>query len=516
MRKKILFFFVIAGLFVFLHTGYSQSCNCFNGWVYRMTITVTNNNPAGYTNFEVRDSINTLALISSGKMKADGGDIRFADSLCNSLNYFVESGINTNATRIWVKIPVLPSNGTRTIYMFYGNPVAVSQSNGHNTFAFYEGFDNNTLGHMINTGCGTGSVSFAGGVATFSWTSSNMWRSDSTFDFNIALTAEANVTAASGSWPGLYWARSVGLQSMAVLLGGGNVRISKTPITGTGLCNGHNFINPTLTAPSPAGLWAFTWVATGSQIATFPGNGTWTVTDNELPKDQPLRLCLGGISSGSGSYSVDWVRARRYAPVQPQVSNGIEISAPTAPGSLTATVLGSTSIRINWADNSNNEDEFKIERSTNGGTSWALRDSVGTNTTQYTDIGLTPNSQYCYRVHASNCMGNSANSNQACATTTITGIIQGSEIPKIFKLYQNYPNPFNPVTSIKFNIPKPSFVNITIYDALGRKLDELVNTKLIAGYYNAEWNASNYASGIYFYRIEAGDYIAEMKMVLIK
>jgi len=113
-------------------------------------------------------------------------------------------------------------------------------------------------------------------------------------------------------------------------------------------------------------------------------------------------------------------------------------------------------------------------------------------------------------------MGNSANSNQACATTTITAIIQGSEIPKIFKLYQNYPNPFNPVTSIKFNIPNPSFVNITIYDALGRKLDELVNTKLIAGYYNAEWNASNYASGIYFYRIEAGDYIAEMKMVLIK
>jgi hypothetical protein len=72
------------------------------------------------------------------------------------------------------------------------------------------------------------------------------------------------------------------------------------------------------------------------------------------------------------------------------------------------------------------------------------------------------------------------------------------------------------VTNIKFDIPKPSFVNITIYDVQGRQGTELVNRYMNAGSYSADWNASNYASGIYFYRIEAGDYKAEMKMVLIK
>lgn len=489
-----------------------------------MTITINNSNAAAYTFFEVRDSINTLALISAGKMKADGGDIRFADSLCTPLNYFVESGINTNATKIWIRIPSLPASGSRSIYLYYGNPAAVSQSSGNNTFAFYEGFDNNNLGRFTDAGCGVGTSTFASGVATFSWSASNIWISDSTYALSSVFTAEANVTAATGNWPGIYWARSTGLQSMAILMGGGNVRVSKSPISAVGYCNGHNFVAPTNPVITPVGIWSFTWIATGSQQASFPNYAPWTTADVELPRDQPLRLCLGGISSGAGSYSIDWVRARKYAPLSPVAANGIEATTPNSPGnSLTATVLGSTSIRINWADSSNNEDKFYIERSTNSGVNWLLRDSVGQNVIQYTDIGLTQNTNYCYRVFANNCMGNSANSNQVCATTSFTGLSNtGSEIPKTFGLFQNYPNPFNPLTNIKFDLPKASFVRLTIYDALGRTVFELVNRQLNAGSYTADWNAAAYASGIYFYRIEAGnegsgsEFIKEMKMVLVK
>jgi hypothetical protein len=89
-------------------------------------------------------------------------------------------------------------------------------------------------------------------------------------------------------------------------------------------------------------------------------------------------------------------------------------------------------------------------------------------------------------------------------------------IPKSFELFQNYPNPFNPSTQIKFDIPKSSFVRITVYDALGRQAAELVNQELNAGSYSYDWDASNYPSGVYYYKIVAGDYTQTRKMVLIK
>lgn len=87
-----------------------------------------------------------------------------------------------------------------------------------------------------------------------------------------------------------------------------------------------------------------------------------------------------------------------------------------------------------------------------------------------------------------------------------------------FSLLQNYPNPFNPATKIKFGIPPGdnSVVNLTVYDVLGRQLSELVNERLNTGLYEIEWNASALPSGVYFYKITAGDYIDTKKMMLVK
>ncbi|MBL7128896.1 MAG: T9SS type A sorting domain-containing protein [Ignavibacteria bacterium] len=92
----------------------------------------------------------------------------------------------------------------------------------------------------------------------------------------------------------------------------------------------------------------------------------------------------------------------------------------------------------------------------------------------------------------------------------------GTEIPKRFELYQNYPNPFNPETNIKFDIPKVSNVKIIIYDNLGRMIMKLIDKNLSAGSYEVNWIAKNFTSGLYFYKIEAGDYINVKKMMLIK
>jgi len=83
-------------------------------------------------------------------------------------------------------------------------------------------------------------------------------------------------------------------------------------------------------------------------------------------------------------------------------------------------------------------------------------------------------------------------------------------------LYRNYPNPFNPSTNIKFDIPKSSDVKLIIYDIAGREITKLVNEMLNAGSYEVSWDASNYTSGVYFYKLISENYIDTKKMVLIK
>jgi len=97
-----------------------------------------------------------------------------------------------------------------------------------------------------------------------------------------------------------------------------------------------------------------------------------------------------------------------------------------------------------------------------------------------------------------------------------TSGINDPSLPVSYRLEQNYPNPFNPVTKIRYEIPKPSFVTMKIYNVLGIEVAELVNAQKQTGSYEVEWNASNYPSGVYFYELIAGDYKDRKKMILIK
>jgi hypothetical protein len=91
-----------------------------------------------------------------------------------------------------------------------------------------------------------------------------------------------------------------------------------------------------------------------------------------------------------------------------------------------------------------------------------------------------------------------------------------AQILQQFSLSQNYPNPFNPNTTIRYSIPKASFVNIRIYDILGREVKTLANEQKQAGNYSINFNGNNFASGIYFYRMQAGNFIQTKKLVLLK
>ena len=97
--------------------------------------------------------------------------------------------------------------------------------------------------------------------------------------------------------------------------------------------------------------------------------------------------------------------------------------------------------------------------------------------------------------------------------------LKNTEVPKDFKLHQNYPNPFNPVTNIKFDIPAGNPHGITtlkIYDILGRAVSVIVDQSLTPGTYEVSWDASDYSSGVYFYRLFYEDHSLTKKLVLLK
>jgi hypothetical protein len=95
------------------------------------------------------------------------------------------------------------------------------------------------------------------------------------------------------------------------------------------------------------------------------------------------------------------------------------------------------------------------------------------------------------------------------------------QLPTAFNLYNNYPNPFNPVTTLRYDLPEDALVNITIYDMMGRIVNNLVRNQQNAGYKSIQWNATNSAgqpvsAGLYFYTIVAGEFRQTKKMVLLK
>lgn len=119
--------------------------------------------------------------------------------------------------------------------------------------------------------------------------------------------------------------------------------------------------------------------------------------------------------------------------------------------------------------------------------------------------------------NASYTLANIFNENTSLAKKNYSLIkFTGSEIPTTYDLAQNFPNPFNPSTTIRFQIPQDGIVSLKIYDILGAEVATLVNEQKVAGKYEVNFNASTFASGVYIYKIQAGDFISSKKMILIK
>lgn len=153
--------------------------------------------------------------------------------------------------------------------------------------------------------------------------------------------------------------------------------------------------------------------------------------------------------------------------------------------------------------------KFLHETQSIGGSTWSFEDSL----LFQRNVGLTsaksttskgPNTPYFFKW-------------EATLTSMVTGVtLLETTVLKQFSLFYNYPNPFNPTTIISFELPQKSYVTITIYDALGREMEKLVDSYLESGMHAVAWSAIDYSSGVYFCKLSTVNLTQTIKLLLTR
>jgi hypothetical protein len=172
-------------------------------------------------------------------------------------------------------------------------------------------------------------------------------------------------------------------------------------------------------------------------------------------------------------------------------------------------------VYLTWKDNSSAESGVIIERKQGATGLYSVLDTINANATTYADSNVIIGVYYFYRVKAYNNYVESEYSNEF--SITVTNIYSDlNNVPDKFKLFPNFPNPFNPSTTIEYQIPKDSFVILSVYNMLGKVVATLVNEEKHVGRYSVVFNAAGFSSGIYFLKITAGNFTSTSKMILLK
>jgi hypothetical protein len=314
----------------------------------------------------------------------------------------------------------------------------------------------------------------------------------------------------------------------------------------------------------------------GNVISSFPASFNVQVNSNSSVPTDAYRIIVTGTNTNSKVHktSVSYLVGQNFIGVAANRSNlqfrvdnqnytnaamfTWDLGASHTLTAISPQTFGSVRYRfLNWSDNGDSSHQITVNTTT---TSYTVNyktqfrlvssvtpsglpatvvggnifyDSASSVTFSITPLQLTYNGREYY-FNRWNGVGNGSysgtepsytiqNMNNIIVETAVFDTIPpigiqnlNNGVPKSFALHQNYPNPFNPVTKIKFDIPKTGLVVLKIYDILGNQVAILNNGVLQAGYYEAELNASNYASGVYFYRLEAGDFSSVKRMILIK
>ena len=247
-----------------------------------------------------------------------------------------------------------------------------------------------------------------------------------------------------------------------------------------------------------------------------------SVAWGDYDNDGDLDILLTG-RSGSGYFS----KIYRNNNLTPN-------SAPTAPSGLSASTTGSD-VTFSWNKSSDAETpqnglsyNLYVGTSSHNGQVKSPMSDISSGFRRVVQIGNAnqnnswtfknlPGGTYYWSVQA---IDNSYEGSTFASEKTFTNIViieeVTSPIPSVYSLAQNYPNPFNPTTTILYQLPKSTYVKLSIYDITGKLVETLVNEHKNAGYYSVNWDATNVSSGIYIYKIDASNFSSVKKCLIVK
>ncbi len=250
----------------------------------------------------------------------------------------------------------------------------------------------------------------------------------------------------------------------------------------------------------------------------YPLNSQQNFNNSTIPSS---RLRDGTYSSISIN-NIDWVglRVDSYGKVD------VLDLPPATPTGFTLSGNVGENPTLNWNGNTELDlDGYKLYQSIEG-SAYSLLVKLDKNTTSFTDHGvIIGNGKFvqtvCYGLTAFD-LANRESDPSLPRCTRASGLnksiisIVKKKIPKEYKLCDAYPNPFNPVTKIRFSLPENTKVKLSIFNLLGEKLIDLINTYLSKGLYEINFNASGLSSGTYIYRIETNSFIDAKKLLILK
>jgi predicted CXXCH cytochrome family protein len=247
------------------------------------------------------------------------------------------------------------------------------------------------------------------------------------------------------------------------------------------------------------GLDQYSYIAPTLYDSTVSGGMAWSV------------FVVAGYSAGNATVYLS----------APDSGYSVDNLRPVPPAGLQASVVP-TGVRLSWNSPTDPDvDVYNVFRSTTGGFDpTGMTPIASVKGTEYVDVSVTAGTVYYYRIGAQDFSGNKSDFSSE-VNILVTGVEEMGGTPTEFALNQNYPNPFNPTTEIRFALPSASHVRLSVYTVSGELVATLVNEEMNAGYYNVTWNGTStggvqVSSGLYLYRIQAGDFVQTMKMVLVK
>jgi uncharacterized protein (TIGR02145 family) len=174
-------------------------------------------------------------------------------------------------------------------------------------------------------------------------------------------------------------------------------------------------------------------------------------------------------------------------------------------------------LNITWDENDDDVLKYVVYRNTTAEPPLSIADSLATVIhTSYADYDIIENTEYYYWITAVDSNYNESLKTQAVFNDFTTSVELVMNIPASYILFSNYPNPFNPSTYIKFSLPERMNINLDIYNILGQRITRLYEGKLEPGTHEITFDASHLPSGVYIYRLQAGEFVESRKMLLLK